>query len=86
MGETTTIVHEFVVQYSFPKMKDEEEEHWSDEGGCNYTFDPEDPDNTDLAKAAAVAYAKYMDHCEKDEDFKVVHRVVHRISSDLVVE
>lgn len=80
------IAHEFVVQYAFPKMEGETEEQWMDESSCDYTFDPEDSDNVDLAKAAAVAYARYMDSCEKDEDFKIVHRVVHRITSDMVVE
>lgn len=80
------IENEYVVQYAFPKTKEEGEEFWSDEGACEFRFDPENDKSKTLALAAARAYEAYCNHAEEDDEFPIIHRVVHRITSDLVVE
>lgn len=88
-----SIKHEYVVQYDFacsnPEHKQPDEDSWEDEGGCSYTFDPNDLREKELALEAANAYALYVAHQDNkdlgDDDHKTVYRVVYRLTSDEVV-
>lgn len=83
------ITNEFVIQYGYPCKNEENAEwHWEDEHQQGkYTFDNGDTTGAEFALAAAEAYAAYCDYLEsRDEpDFRMGHRVVHRISSDEVL-
>lgn len=81
-----SFINEYIVQYGFPPNEDGEQ-HWEDELTDKLRFDPEDGKAQKLALKVAKAYAEYCDYQAADDDeFPITHRVLHRITSDVVVE
>lgn len=86
------ISHTYLVQYSFTCRHEEaenvepEEDDWSDEGACTFSFDPDEERQKVAALAAARAYANYLDSLEEEDDtHPALHRVVYRLTSDEAV-